>query len=113
GRKKRQGVLWEYDKVDDTIRQVSVMDAGVVSDFYTLQTPAGPDTSIDDVLAQIENRAAPALHHLADASSGPLSISIEDRWTISLYMALLCRRVPAAAAAFQKQIEALRLQWTI
>ncbi len=106
-------MLWEYDKVDDKIREVGVMDAGVVSDFYTLQTPAGPDTSIDDVLARIENRAAPALQRLADASFGPLSMSLEDRWTISLYTASLCRRVPAAAAAFQKQVEALRLQWTI
>lgn len=113
GRNKRRAELWEYDKRDDAIRQVCVRDAGVVPSFYTLPSGSGGDSAIDDVLRHIENRTAPVMAQLATAGVGPLPIPDADRWTLSLYMAILNRRVPVAAGSFREQIEAMRKMWTL
>lgn len=113
GARKRQATLWQYDKTDGSITEIGVRKAGVIDDFYTITGDSAHAGDIDAVLRVIERRAAPIVRRIAETAPGPLTLTATERWHLSMYLATLNRRVPAAVTSMHRQIEALRQQWLI
>jgi hypothetical protein len=88
------GLLYQYQRGDGTVRRVSPTNAAVESYLYA--PGDGPDPRADDVEAflseKIEGPAIPALRKLAD---GDPELSDEERHRVALYIAFQEQRVPA------------------
>jgi hypothetical protein len=79
----------------DKRRSISTTDAAVVKDFYLVQAPDGTwSDAVEDMLADLESRAAPAFQNLVDHRRWP--IDRQARETISSWAAAQYLRTTAA-----------------
>ncbi len=93
----RSGRFWRYDKHLDSVAEAGISRSAFATDYYTLPVDDGSrDTGIEAWLGNIESRAAPALSRLLALPAGAHLIGDDDRVAITLYLAVLHTRGPAA-----------------
>jgi len=85
--------VWVYDKKGGDPRPQHPVNTGVIRDLYTIQGEDGQptDTIESELMAPIDDAAAPILKRLANGDAG---ISTEDVGNLSWYMAVMYVRSP-------------------
>jgi hypothetical protein len=74
----------------DERRSISTTDAAVIKDFYLVQLPDGSwSDAVEDMLGDLENKAAPALQDLIDHDRWPLDSRAREAiasWAAAQYL---------------------------
>ena len=99
------GSIWRYDKTSDSIRLLPIKDTGVIGNYYTVQTKAGPDDGLERIFAQVEGAAAPVINRLC-AEPGPrFQVDVGSRFALGTYLGLLHGRVPGTRQKMKQLFE--------
>lgn len=83
--RRRDGAVFESDTINVAV------EAGM----YDVPTPSGISTAIEDALAVVDGAAVNAMRAI-DESARPPAAGSEQRYTLSVYLALLMTRSPEA-----------------
>lgn len=97
------GMLMVYLHREDLLilRKQSIADTAVDRHAYSVQVAGRRTDALENALADgIERAITPVLDKLDSASSGPLSLTVEERVRLSRYLGSLYTRVPGMAKPF-------------
>jgi hypothetical protein len=83
--------VWMVDLVTRTIRRKAPISIAATTNFYEWDSlPAGAQRA-EDLYGHFEGRSAPLFTRL---QGGIYDLNLEERWTLSIYMALQLTRTP-------------------
>lgn len=103
------GLLWVFDRDEDTYRRQQPLNTAVRKDYYTFKEGDGSKSvEIELLLSRIESGARSALDRL-DRGETP---SGEDRQHIALFVGFLAARVPEFASTVSEIVDHT-MKWTM
>jgi hypothetical protein len=92
-------MLWLYDRKVEAYRKQLPRNTAVIGHYYSTETEDGKkDHSVESYLAKIEGEAKPIIDKLDKG----LDISIEERVSLSYFLALLLSRTPKHAREIEE-----------
>ncbi len=94
-------MLWIYDRVKNEYRQQSIKNTAAITNYYSFEsTFSKNDPGLEHALSVGESICAPIISKI---SKGNWRLTVQDRWELAAYIALLWTRTPT----YQKKVEAL------
>ena len=103
----QEGVLWIYNDIDKSIKNIPKINAAVINHFYTRENDDGTkDYELEKRLSFIEGEAGKIIKNLIQHQE----ITSEDKGKFSLFISLLQHRTPFAVNKLHQFIDPL-LRW--
>ena len=95
----KSGKLWVYDRQRQHFRNQRPHEVAAENYFYSLPEASGQRNSdVEETLMDIESKAMPCIRKLRAQEK----LAPEERWRVSLFLAVLTTRVPEFRLSVQK-----------
>jgi len=94
--------IWIYEKGNPKIKKATTKDIAIKKYYYSYRTPEGDKDSetVENFLAEIERKVAPIFKKIKHHKT----LSDEERWLFSAFLASMMTRVPAFRNSTEKAI---------
>jgi hypothetical protein len=99
----RTPCVWRYSKSTDSYVCIAIKDAAVISHYYSGPGEEGPDTSVEEALAGLDDVGA----QVTAALEAGEDLDEEQSLALAVYVTMLQGRVPPARDGQQKVLETL------